>query len=101
MKFLILQRSKDVPVEIWAKLFPAHFKYLDGLEKDGKIEVSYHMIGQQGDLLIVEVSSEEELTRIVGDDPLFFYSQREVFPITSREKHRKYLEQFFRKQSKA
>jgi uncharacterized protein YciI len=100
MKFLILQRSKDVPVEIWAKLFPAHFKYLDGLEKDGKIEVSYHMIGQQGDLLIVEVNSEEELTRIVGDDPLFFYSERQVYPITSRENHRKYLEQFFRKQSK-
>ena len=58
---------------------------------------SYHMIGQQGDLLIVEVCSEEELTRIVGDDPLFFHSEREIYPLTSRENHRKYLEQFFHK----
>ncbi len=100
MKFLILQRSKHVPVETWARTFPAHFKYLDELEKNGKIEVSYHMIGEQGDLLIVEVNSEEELTRIVGDDPLFFYSEREVYPVISREKHRKYLEQFFHGQNK-
>jgi len=97
MKFVILQRSKDVPIETWAKLYPAHFKYLDGLEKGGKVVASYHMIGQQGDLLIVEVCSEEELTRIVGDDPLFFHSEREIYPLTSRENHRKYLEQFFHK----
>ena len=97
MKFVILQRSKNVPIETWAKLYPAHFKYLDGLEKEGKVVASYHMIGQQGDLLIVEVCSEEELTRIVGDDPLFFHSEREIYPLTSRENHRKYLEQFFHK----
>ncbi|MDH5623713.1 MAG: YciI family protein [Candidatus Bathyarchaeota archaeon] len=93
MKFLILQKSKHVPVEIWAKLFPAHFKYLDNLEKEGKIEISYHLIGQQGTLLIVKVDSEEELTRIIGDDPLFFYSEREIYPLTTREDHKKYLKQ--------
>jgi uncharacterized protein YciI len=93
MKFLILQRSKHVPVEIWAKLFPAHFKHLDDLEKAGKIETSYHLIGQQGNLLIVEVDSEEELTRIIGEDPLFFYSEREIYPLATRENHKKYLRQ--------
>lgn len=93
MKFLILQKSKHVPVKIWTKLFPMHFKYLDALEKEGKIETSYHLIGQQGNLLIVKVDSEEELTRIVGDDPLFFYSEREIYPLTTRENHKKYLKQ--------
>lgn len=72
MKFLIIQKIKQVPVETWAKLLPAHFKYLHNLEKEGKIETSYHLIGYQGNLLIVDVKSDDELTRIIGEDPLFF-----------------------------
>jgi len=94
MRFLILQKVKrEVSIEMWAKLLPAQFKYLDDLEKEGKIEISYHLIGQQGNLLIVNVNSDEELTRIVGEDPLFFHSEREVYPLTTRETHKKYLKQ--------
>jgi uncharacterized protein YciI len=96
MKFLVLQRSRHVPVETWAKLLPAHFKYLDALEKEGKIEVSYHLIGHQGNMLIVNVKSDEELSRIIGEDPLFFYSEREVYPLTTREVHKKHLKQIFK-----
>ncbi|MCW4020506.1 MAG: muconolactone Delta-isomerase family protein [Candidatus Bathyarchaeota archaeon] len=94
MKFLILQRIRgEVPVEAWAKLLPAQFKYLDKLEREGKVEVSYHLIGQQGNLLIVDVDSDDELSKIVGEDPLFFHSQREVYPLTTRETHKKQLKQ--------
>ena len=94
MKFLILQKiRREVPIEMWAKLLPAQFKYLDDLEKEGKIEISYHLIGQQGNLLIVNVDSDEELSRIVSEDPLFFHSEREVYPLTTRETHKKYLKQ--------
>ncbi len=94
MKFLILQKIKrEVPTEVWAKLFPAQIKYLDDLEKEEKIEVSYHLIGQQANLLIVDVDSDEELSRIISEDPLFFYSERKVYPLTTRENHKKYLKQ--------
>ena len=91
MKFLILERTKQAPVEVWAKLLPAHFKYLDDLQKQGKIEVSYHLIGEQGDVLIVNADSDEELSKIVGEDPLFFCSQRQIYPLTTREVHKKRL----------
>ncbi len=93
MKFLIIQKTKQIPVEIWSKLLPAYFKYMDDLEKKGKIETSYHLIGQQGNMLIVNVESDEELTKIIGEDPLFFYSERQVYPLTTREIHKKHLRQ--------
>jgi uncharacterized protein YciI len=96
MKFLILQKVRHAPVEAWAKLLPAHFVYLDNLEKQGKIETSYHLIGHQGNMLVVNVESDEELTRIIGEDPLFFYSEREVYPLTSREVHKKHLRQLLK-----
>jgi len=96
MKFLILQKIKQIPVDMWAKLLPAHLKYLDSLEKDGKVEISYHLIGHQSDLLIVNAKSDEELTRIIGEDPLFFHSEREIYPLTTREVHKKHLRQLLK-----
>jgi len=93
----MLQRIKhEAPIEMLAKLLPAQFKYLDDLEREGKIDVSYHLIGQQGNLLIVDVNSDEELSRIISEDPLFFHSEREVYPLTTRETHKKYLKQLLR-----
>ncbi len=96
MKFFILQKIRQIPVDMWAKLLPAHFKYLDSLEKEGKVEISYHLIGHQSDLLIVNVKSDEELTRIIGEDPLFFHSEREIYPLTTREVHKKHLRQLLK-----
>ena len=96
MKFLILQKTKrEIPIEAWAKLLPAQFKYLDDLENNRKIESSYHLIGQQGNVLIVDVDSEEELSKIISEDPLFFHSEREIYPLTTRDTHKKYLRQLF------
>ncbi len=84
-----------MPVDVWARLLPAHFKYLDDLEKKKIAERSYHMIGQQGDLLIVDVNSDEELAGVIGEDPLFFYAEREVIPLTTREVHKRRLKAIF------
>jgi uncharacterized protein YciI len=92
MKFLIITRMRQVGVDVWAKLLPAHFKYLDELEKKKTLEVSYHLIGQQGDVLIVNAGSDEELASIVGEDPLFFYTKKKVYPLTTREAHKRRLE---------
>jgi len=92
MKFLIIQKVKqDVPLEKWSKLLPLQFKYFDKLEKEKTLEVDYHLIGQQGSMLIVNVNSEEELSRVIGEDPMFFQSAREVYPLTTRQNHEKQI----------
>jgi len=92
MKFLVLQWIKpQVPIERLARLTPAQFKYLSKLESQGKVEQYYHLIGQQGHMIICKVDSDEELSRIISEDPLFFDSEREIHPLTTREAHEKRL----------
>ncbi len=99
MKFLILQRIKqEVPLEKWAKLLPLQFKYLDQLEKQKTLEVTYHLIGQQGSVLIVNVDSDETLSRVVGEDPMFFSMDREIYPLTSRESHEARIKRLLQKE---
>ena len=94
MKFLVIQRVKrEIPIEKWAKLLPLQFKYFDTLEKAKVLEVCYHLIGQQGSMLVVNVESDEMLSRVIGEDPLFFHSEREVYPLTTRQTHEKQLRQ--------
>ena len=76
-------------MEKWAKLLPLQFKYFDQLEKQKTLEVTYHLIGQQGSMLIVNADSDEILSRIIGEDPMFFYLDHEVYPLTTRENHEK------------
>jgi uncharacterized protein YciI len=98
MKFLIITKMRQTNVEVWARLLPAHFKYLDELEKKKTVETSYHLVGHQGDVLIVSADSDEELASIVGEDPLFFYTEREIYPLTTREAHKRRLEKIFGKE---
>ena len=92
MKFLIIQKvKKEIPVEKWAKLLPLQFKYFENLEKEKTLEVYYHLIGQQGSMLIVNVDSDELLSKVIGEDPMFFHSEREVYPLTTRQTHEKQI----------
>ncbi len=92
MKFLIIQKVKrDVPLEKWAKLLPLQFKYFDQLEKNKTLELAYHLIGQQGSMLVVTAETEEVLSQTIGQDPMFFYMDREVYPLTTRESHEKQI----------
>jgi muconolactone delta-isomerase len=98
MKFLIIQKVKmEVPLEKWAKLLPLQFKYFEKLEKENILEVYYHLIGQQGSMLIVNVNSDEELSKIIGQDPLFFNLEREIYPLTTRQTHEKQIKQLLKK----
>jgi len=92
MKFLIIQKVKrEIPLEKWSKLLPLQFKYFEKLEKEKTVEVDYHLIGQQGRILIVDVDSDEALSKVVGEDPLFFHSEREIYPLTTRQTHEKQI----------
>ncbi len=56
------------------------------------------MIGQQGHMMICNVDSDEELSRIIGDDPLFFESERKIYSLTTREAHEKRLLEMLRRE---
>lgn len=97
MKFLIIQKVKqEIPVERWARLLPLQFKYFEDLEKQNVLEVYYHLVGQQGSMLVVNVNSDEQLSRIIGRDPMFFHLQREIYPLTTRETHEKQIRQLLK-----
>jgi muconolactone delta-isomerase len=99
MKFLIVQKiNREVPLEKWAKLLPLQFRYFDQLEKQKILEVSYHLIGQQGSMLLVNVDSDEALSKVIGEDPMFFYMSREVYPLTTRLNHEKQIKQLLKKE---
>ena len=92
MKFLIIQKVKrEVPLEKWAKLLHLQLKYFDQLEKQKTLEVTYHLIGQQGSMLVVNVDSDETLSRVIGEDPMSFHMDREMYPLTTRENHEKQI----------
>ena len=92
MKFLIIQKIKrEVPLEKWAKMLPLQFKYFDQLEKQKTLETTYHLIGQQGSMLIVNVDSEETLSKVIAEDPMFFQMDREIYPLTTQETHQKQI----------
>ena len=92
MKFLVIQKVKrEVPLDKWSKLLPLQFKYFEKLEKEKTVEADYHLIGQQGSMLIVNVDSDETLSKLIGEDPLFFSSEREIYPLTTRQNHEKQI----------
>jgi len=99
MRFLIIQKVKrEVPMEKWAKLLPLQFRYFDQLEKQKALEATYHLIGQQGSMLVLNVDSDEDLSRVVGEDPMFFHVDREVYPLTTRGNHEKRFKAMLQKE---
>ncbi len=97
MKFLIIQKVKqEIPLEKWAKLLPLQFKYFEKLEQDHVLEVDYHLIGQQGGMLVVNVNSDEQLSQVIGQDPMFFHLQHEIYPLTTRQTHEKQIKQLLK-----
>jgi hypothetical protein len=42
-------------------------------------------------MLVVNVDSDETLSRVIGEDPMFFELDREVYPLTTRENHEKQI----------
>ena len=78
-------------MEKWARLLPLQFKYFDKLEQEKTLEVNYHLIGRQGTMCVVNVASDEQLSKIIGQDPLFFECDREIYPLTTRQTHEKQI----------
>jgi len=89
LRFLIIGRVRpDTPVDVLSKLLLAQMSYLDRMREEGKIKELYHLIGKQGIAMICDVGSDEELSRLVSKDPLFFHMERQIYPVITPEAHR-------------
>jgi len=96
MKFLIIQKVKrEVPIEKWSRLLPLQFKYFEALEQQKTLEVYYHLIGQQGSMLIVNADTDEALSKVIGQDPMFFECDHKIYPLTTRQTHEKQIRELF------
>ncbi len=49
-------------------------------------------------MLIVNAESDEALSKVIGQDPLFFECEREVYPLTTRQTHEKQIKEMFGQQ---
>jgi hypothetical protein len=97
MKFLIIQKIKqDVPVEKWAKLLPLQFKYFEKLEEEHVLELDYHLVGQQGSMLVVNAETDQQLSQVIGQDPMFFHLRHEIYPLMTRETHERQIRQLLK-----
>lgn len=82
MKFLVLWHlpagalTKEVVHAVLAQP-----KYAEKLEKDGKLECRYHLIGKHGGAWIYNVQSNEELDRLLSMAPVYNFATYEVLAL--------------------
>ena len=60
------------------------------------LEVYYHIFGQQGSMLVVNVDSDETLSLVIGQDLMFFHLEREIYPLTTRKTPEKQTRQLLK-----
>ena len=55
------------------------------LETDGKLIHRYHVVGRHGGAWIYDVSSNEELDRLLASSPAFNYAHYEIHPLAEMQ----------------
>ncbi len=86
MKFLVLwhfQTGTLSPEVVRAVM--AQPKYAEKLEKDGKLECRYHLVGRHGGAWIYNVTSNEELDRLLAAAPVYNFATYEVLPLAEMQ----------------
>jgi muconolactone delta-isomerase len=82
MMFLVLwhlEVSRISPQMMAAVMDQA--KYGKKLEAEGKLECRYHVVGSHGGAWIYNVTSNEELDRLLAMSPVFNFSSYQVLPL--------------------
>jgi muconolactone delta-isomerase len=82
MKFLVLwhfEISRLTPEVIRA--IAQQPKYGEKLEKEGKLECRYHVVGSHGGAWIYNVDSNEELDRLLAMSPVFNFASYQVLTL--------------------
>jgi muconolactone delta-isomerase len=82
MKFLVLWHfdiSRLSPEVIRA--IAEQPRYGERLEKEGKLECRYHVVGSHGGAWIYKVDSNEELDRVLAMSPVYNFATYQVLPL--------------------
>ncbi|HUO60631.1 MAG TPA: muconolactone Delta-isomerase family protein [Candidatus Acidoferrales bacterium] len=82
MKFLVLWHfdvTKLTPEVVRA--IAEQPKYGERLEKQGKLECRYHVVGSHGGAWIYNVDSNEELDRLLATSPVYNYAVYQVITL--------------------
>jgi len=56
-------------------------RYGEKLERDGKLECRYHVVGSHGGAWIYNVESNEELDRLLATSPVYNYATYQVITL--------------------
>lgn len=48
-------------------------------------------LGSRAACSLVNVASDEKLSKVIGQDPMFSDSEREIYPLTTRQTHEKQI----------
>jgi muconolactone delta-isomerase len=82
MKFLVLWHFEiGNPTPEVIRAITQQPQYGQRLEKEGKLECRYHVVGSHGGAWIYKVDSNEELDRLLAMSPVYNYAKYEVLPL--------------------
>jgi muconolactone D-isomerase len=82
VKFLVLWRMElSLLSSEMAAAVARMPKYAGPLEARGKVVGRYHLVGQHGGAWIYEVSSNEELERLLAMSPVYNFARYEIHPL--------------------
>jgi muconolactone delta-isomerase len=71
--------------------FIAQCDYMDKLKSEGKITTFVPFSGINGGFFVANVPSNEELSRIISNCPMFPYVSREIYPLTEDSEAKKII----------
>ena len=86
MKFLVLWRFEIAGLRTEMVQAIARMPdYAAGLFKQGKLLSRYHIVGRHGGAWIYDVTSNEELERLLAMSPVYNVSHYEILPLAEME----------------
>ena len=62
--------------------FIAQCDYMEKLRKQGTVKIFVPFSGLNGGFFVAEVKTNEDLTRIISECPMYPYVSREIYPLT-------------------
>ncbi len=86
MKFLVLweldvSRLRSEMIQAMLRV-PDYAKKVADL---GKLEKRYHVVGKHGGAWIYDVTSNEELERLLAMSPVYNYARYDIYPLAEME----------------
>lgn len=62
-------------------------EYAQEVIDQGKLEARYHIVGKHGGAWIYDVTSNEELERLLALAPVYNFARYDIYPLAEMETH--------------